>query len=161
MCALTNVNSTGETGKSCDPNFTPVEGTAIAILAVKLEFFLRSSGEELRRSEPTPVQRNRRLLLPLSTTGWLLAKPSLCISIVKVVEKTKQFDPSSYAAHSKRYEGANLVRANDKPSSLTSTKGHTRLHSESSSRLACKHPIVHCCRSCGLREQPATTKRDR
>ena len=144
VCALSNVNSTGETGKSCDPNFTPVEGTAIAMWAVKLEFFLRSSGEELRRSEPTPVQRNRRLLLPLSTTGWLLAKPSLCISIVKVVEKTKQFDPSSYAAHSKRYEGANLVRANDKPSSLTSAKGHTsHTLSESSSRLACKHPIVH------------------
>ena len=58
-------HSTSESGKSFDTNFTQVESTTIAMSAAKLEFFLRSSAEELRRSKPTPVQRNRRLLLPL------------------------------------------------------------------------------------------------
>ena len=95
-----------------------------------------------------PVQRNRRLLLPLSTTGWLLAKPSLCISIVKVVEKTKQFDPSSYAPNLKRYEGANLVRSNDKPSSPLPLPKAIQANTDTRrvkqpSRMLAWHPIVY------------------
>ena len=52
-----------QTGKSFDPNFTPVESTTIAMWAVKLELFLRSSAEELRMSKPTRAQRKQSISL--------------------------------------------------------------------------------------------------
>ena len=152
-------HSTSESGKSFDTNFTPVESTTLAMSAVLLEFLLRPSAEELRTNKPTPVQTK-------PSTSLAAVKDSLAPGKARFVHFNRQGSREDQTIRPKLVRRSLEEIGRSKPSprkrqaefSHLCQRPYKATLSQSSSRLACKHPIVHCCtrRSGDNRTRPET-----